>query len=301
MLFVSRRELLASAAVLPFAREAANGKEPKTPVVDTHLHCFAGKDDAKFPYHKDAPYTPAEPSTPEHLLKCMADGGVDYAIVVHPEPYQDDHSYLKHCLTVGKGKLKGTCLLFAGRKGIAANLNALMKDYPIVAGRIHAYAESRLPPFGKPELKELWKLYADAGIAVQLHFEPKYAEGFEPLIKEFKDTRVLIDHMGRPFQGTAKEWERVVSWSKYANTVMKLSAVPDKKNYPHRDPQPEFKKLTEAFGADRLMYGGGYNEKATGKSYAAERDRIAGFLTHLNDADRAKVFGGTAAKLFKLG
>ena len=61
------------------------------------------------------------------------------------------------------------------------------------------------------------------------------------------------------------------------------------------------KQLTEAFGADRLMYGGGYNEKATGKSHRAERERIAGLLTHLSDADRAKVFGGTAAKLFKLG
>lgn len=172
---------------------------------------------------------------------------------------------------------------------------------PLVAGRIHAYNPDRLPPFGKPELRELWKQYADAGLAVQLHFEPKHAEGFEPLIKEFAKTRVLIDHLGRPFQGTAKDYDRVVSWSKFDNVVMKLSAVPDKKAYPHSDPQPVMKRLTEAFGADRLMYGGGYNEKATGKSYKAERDRIAALLAHLTDADRAKVFGGTAAKLFKLG
>ena len=296
----SRRSFLASAAALPFAAHA-RGAEAKTPVVDTHLHCFAGKDDPKFPYHKDAPYQPADPATPEYLLKCMADGGVDYAVVVHPEPYQDDHRYLEHCLTVGKGKLKGTCLFFAGREGNAEKLKALAKAVPLVAGRVHAYNPDRLPPFGKPELTALWKMYADAGLAVQLHFEPKYAEHFTPLIKEFKDTRVLIDHLGRPFQGTAKEYETVLGWAKLPNTVMKLSAVPDKKTYPHSDPQPVVKQLTEAFGADRLMYGGGYNEKATGKSYKAERDRIAALLAHLTDADRAKVFGGTAAKLFKLG
>ena len=93
----------------------------------------------------------------------------------------------------------------------------------------------------------------------------------------------------------------VLKWSKYPNTVMKLSSVPDKKTYPHSDPQPVLKQLTEAFGADRLMFGGGYNEKATGKSLKAERDRVAALLAHLTDADRAKVFGGTAAKLFKLG
>jgi predicted TIM-barrel fold metal-dependent hydrolase len=293
----TRRHALASAAALPFAASARAAEQ--VPVVDTHLHCFAGQSDPKFPYHKDAPYTP-DPATPEHLLKCMADGGVDHAIVVHPEPYQADHRYLEHCLAVGKGKLKGTCLFFAGREGNAAKLKALAKVVPLVAGRVHAYTETRLPPFGKPELRELWKLYAEQGLAVQLHFEPEFAAAFEPLIKEFADTPVLIDHMGRPFQGRAKEWQRVVGWSKYKNVVMKLSAGPNRRNYPHRDPQTEVKALTAAFGAERLMYGGGFGANATGASYKAERDRVAGFLAHLSDADRAQVFGGTAAKLFKL-
>lgn len=295
----TRRALLAAAA-LPFST-TLRGAGPKVPVVDTHLHCFAGKGDPKFPYHKDAPYQPADPAPPEHLLKCMTDAGVDFAIVVHPEPYQDDHRYLEHCLAVGKGKLKGTCLLFAGRAGNAEKLTALAKAAPLVAGRVHAYVEGRLPPFGKPELRELWKLYADAGLAVQLHFEPKWATGFEPLIKEFKGTRVLIDHLGRPFQGTEKEHATVLAWAKYPDVVMKLSSVPDRRSYPHRDPQPVVKQLTEAFGAERLMYGGGYNEKATGASYRGERERVAALLAHLSDTDRAKVFGGTAAKLFGLG
>ena len=66
---------------------AANGRSP---VVDCHLHCFAGANEARFPYHPAGPYRPKAPATPEHLLKCMADGGVNFAIVVHPEPYQDD-------------------------------------------------------------------------------------------------------------------------------------------------------------------------------------------------------------------
>lgn len=297
---VTRRELVASAITLPLVA-TARAAEPKAPVVDTHLHCFAGKDDPKFPYHKDAPYQPADPATPEHLLKCMTDAGVDYAIVVHPEPYQDDHRYLQHCLEAGKGKLKGTCLFFAGRADTPKGLAELAKRVPLVAGRIHAYNPDRLPPFGKPELTALWKQIGELGLAVQLHFEPKYADGFEPLIKQFKDTTVLVDHLGRPFQGTAKEYERVLSWAKLPNVVMKLSSVPDKKAYPHRDPQEVVKQLTNAFGADRLMFGGGYNEKATGKSYRAERERVASLLAHLNEGDRAKVLGGTAAKLFKLG
>ena len=44
MPLVTRRELLASAATIPFVANA-RGAESKSIVVDTHLHCFAGKDD----------------------------------------------------------------------------------------------------------------------------------------------------------------------------------------------------------------------------------------------------------------
>ena len=294
----TRRQFLASALLSPAALSAA---PTHVPVVDTHLHCFAGSADRRFPYHADAPYRPDEPATPEHLLDCMAKGGVDYAVVVHPEPYQDDHRYLEHCLAVGKEKLKGTCLFFAGRPDTEKRLRELAKKLPLVAVRVHAYNPDRLPPFGKPELRALWKLAGDLGLAVQLHFEPRWAAGFEPYIKEMKSVRVLIDHLGRPFQGTEKEHAVVVGWAKYDHAVMKLSAVPDRRTYPHRDPATVIKQLTDAFGADRLMYGGGFGAKATGESYRQERERIAGFLGHLSAADRARVLGGTAARLFGFG
>ncbi len=297
----TRREFMATTAtVIPGAVAGTQQKET-VPVIDTHLHCFAGKDDARFPYHKDAPYKPNDKATPEHLLKCMTDAGVDFAVVVHPEPYQDDHTYLEHCLAVGKGKLKGTCLLFADRPDTPAKLKELAKKLPLVAARIHAYQPDRLPPFGKPELKAIWKAAADSQLAIQLHFEPRYAEGFEPYIKEFKDTRVFVDHLGRPFQGTEKEYAVVMRWAKLDNVVVKLSAVPSKNSYPHRDPQTAVKRLTEAFGADRLMYGGGFGLNATGKSYREERERIASLLAYLSATDRAKVIGGTAAKLMGFG
>lgn len=276
----------------------ADAKVP--PVVDTHLHCFAGTDDARFPYHRDAPYRPEKPATPDHLLDCMKQGGVDFAVVVHPEPYQDDHRYLDHCLTVGGAKLKGTCLFFTGRPDTASRMTALVKRHPekIMAARIHAYAPERLPPFGKPELRDLWKIATDLGLAIQLHFEPRYAPGFEPLIQEFSSAKVIIDHLGRPFQGTPDEHAVVVRWSRFKNTVMKISSLPDARTYPHRDVTPVVKTLVAAFGPDRLIYGGGFSETATGDSYRAYRERLQAMLSDLPAADLAKVLGGTAGKLF---
>ena len=297
----TRRRFLQAAATAPLATfgAATVAAAPDTsPVVDTHLHCFAGKDDNRFPYHVRAPYRPDAAATPQHLLKSMDSAEVDFAIVVHPEPYQDDHRYLEYCLDVGKGRIKGTCLVFAGRPGSEKKLKDLARRLDVVTARIHAYAPDRLPPFGRPELRALWKQAAELGLAVQLHFEPRYASGFEPLIKEFADTPVIIDHLGRPFQGTPKEHAVVVRWSRLKNTVMKLSAIPTNRTYPHRKIAPVVKQLADAYGADRMIYGGGFNATATGESYRAARERARSFIAYLPAADQRKILGGTAAKLY---
>jgi predicted TIM-barrel fold metal-dependent hydrolase len=296
-----RRFLQSTAAAVTLSSAGAAAQANRVPVVDTHLHCFAGIADKRFPYHARAPYRPEEAATPQHLLRCMEGAGVDYAIVVHPEPYQDDHRYLEHCLQIGKGKLKGTCLFFADRPEAATQLAALAKRLPLVTARIHAYAPDRLPPFGRRELTEFWKAIASAGLAVQLHFEPRYAPGFEPLIREFSDTTVIIDHLGRPFQGTPAEHAVVVRWSRFKNTVMKLSSIPATRQYPHRDVRPIIRELADAYGAERMIYGGGFNAQTTPESYRAERERARSYIAHLPEADQAKILGGTAVRLFRLG
>lgn len=293
---MNRRAFLATTAAL--AAGTAVGQD-RPFVVDAHLHCFAGTDDPRFPYHARAPYRPEAAATPEHLLRLMDGAGVDRAIVVHPEPYQDDHRYLAHCLEVGRGRLKGTALFFADRPGWETSLRDLAKNLPVVAARVHAYAPDRLPPFGKQELRALWKAAVDLGLAVQIHFEPRYAAGFEPYLEEFMST-VIIDHLGRPLQGTPEEHERVVRWGeRYPHAVMKLSSFASTGQYPHRDVAPVVRRLADAYGPDRLIYGGGYGADATAESYRATRERARALISHLPPADQAKVLGGTAKHLFR--
>ena len=299
---LSRRDFLrVTAASAVAASTATAAPENKTPRIDTHLHCFAGRNAPAFPYHKRGPYQRDVPATPEHLLACMQAAGVDYAVVVHPEPYQDDHRYLEHCLKLGQGKLKGTILLFSDRPGSLEQMPGLCETMDVVAARVHAYAPDRLPPFGQPELRRLWTMATDLGLAVQLHFEPRYAAGFEPLIREFKNTTVIIDHLGRPFQGTPTEHDVVLRWARFPNTIMKLSSIPSNRNYPHRDIAPVIRELTDAFGAERMLYGGGFGATATGESYRAAFERARSYIAHLSPQDQALILGGTAKKLLGFG
>src|SRR4051812_47587963 len=96
------------------------------PVVDAHVHCFGGRSDPRFPYHLDGPYQPERAATPEHLLQCMDEGGVDYSVIVHPESYGDDHRYLEYCLNVGRDRFRATCLFFADRPGSLDRMTELV-------------------------------------------------------------------------------------------------------------------------------------------------------------------------------
>lgn len=288
---MNRREFLLAAPLACTAFAAL-----KTLYIDTHVHCFTGVTDRRFPYHPRAPYRPKAPATPRHLLKTMAAAGVDRAVIVHPEPYQDDHRFLEHCLELGRGKLKGTLLCFADRPGSLKQLPRLAKRGDIVAARIHAFRPDRLPAFGKPELRRLWKLAADHGLAIQLHFQPRWCAGFEPFIREFKDTPVIIDHLGRPLQDNGKEWDRVERWAALPHTYVKLSSLrstPDAR----RAIAPYVHRLLRAYGPRRLLWGGGYDATATGKTYRAARDYVQTFLLALKPADQARVLGGNAATL----
>lgn len=296
---LAARWVVAAAGTQICGEVTAQLPPPIPPLIDTHLHCFAGPNSADFPYHKNAPYRPAEVASPEKLLKCMDAAGIDYAVVVHPEPYQDDHRYLEHCLEVGGGRLKGTALVFSDRSESLTKIGPLCQALDIVAVRVHAYAPERLPNFDSNDLRELWKWADLLGIAVQLHFEPKYAKRLEPYIREFPSVKVLIDHLGRPFQGSDEEYQTVLKWSDLPNTILKVSSIPYPEKFPHRDIRPLLQQLLGAYGSERMMYGGGFNAAATGPSYKAAFERARGLFGNAQPHELDNIFGVTAKKLFR--
>jgi predicted TIM-barrel fold metal-dependent hydrolase len=100
---------------------------------------------------------------------------------------------------------------------------------------------------------------------------------------------VIIDHLGRPLQGTLEEHDRVIGWSRYKNTVIKLSAIPPRTQFPHRDAAPAIRKAADAFGPDRMIYGGGFEANATPDSYVAARERLLAYVSHLSPPTRTSL------------
>jgi len=268
------------------------------PLIETHVHLF---DPDRVPYAPDAPYKPPAYTLESHL-KLVQEAGLTHSVIVHPEPYQDDHRYLEFCFVhrPSPGYFRATCLFDPLRHDTATRLKVLVDRWPsrIVAMRIHAVTmkpEAEGPIRNRdmkdPRMFACWKTLAGLGVGVQMHFIPGQAPNIRALAEKFPDTTVILDHMGRPADGTAEEYAQVLKLAELPRVVMKFSNWAAYKG--------DLKRLTnriyDAFGPDRMIWGMLGN---TIEDFRKQSHRFDELLAFASEADRAKIRGGNAQRLF---
>ncbi len=283
---------------------------PSGLLIDTHIHLFAS-DRKRFPYHKNAPYQPEAADLADYK-PFIEQSKIDHVVIVHPEPYQDDHSYLEYCFEhePSPGFFKGTCLYDPLASNTIPRMEALAKKYPgrVVALRVHQMHDRNEKPWtggaiknrdlDDPRMKKLWRKAGDLGMAIQVHFKPFHAPRIEKLAREFSDVPVVLDHLARSGMGTASDFDGVLRLAKLPNTNMKFSGwrYSSKQDHPYRDAKPVVRKAYDAFGPDRMIWGG------LGKTMADFDKAVEVFELMFDfapEADRAKISGLTAKKLYR--
>ncbi len=267
-------------------------------VIETHAHLF---DPARVPYAPDAPYKPP-PYTLEQHLELVRAAGFAHTLIIHPEPYQDDHRYLEYCFAhePSPGYFRATCLFDPLREDTPARLRALSSRWPkrIVAMRIHAVKTT--PQSGgsianrdlrDPRMLACWKAIAGMGLGIEMHCIPMQARNIRSLAEQLPGVRVTIDHMGRPGQGTEAEYEDILRLAELPQVVMKYSGW----EYYKGDLGQLTKRLYHAFGPDRMVWGTLGNTLA---EYQQRSRRFEEMLAFAPERDRNKIRGGTAQRLF---
>ena len=290
------------------ALAAATGR-PEGLLIDTHIHLFAA-DQARFPYHRDAVYRP--PASPlEDYIRFAREARLDHAVIVHPEPYQDDHRYIEHCFAnePSPGFFKGTCLFDPISPRTPASIEALIKRNRgrIVALRIHATRKSGEPPttagairdrdLRSPAMKTTWRAVHDQGLAIQAHITPNHARDLAALAAEFRDTPVVIDHFARAGQGDPAHYADVLGMAKLPRVYMKFSGLEysSSQGYPYKDLKPLVRRTYDAFGPGRMIWGGfGMNMADFQKNVIVFEE----LLDFASESDRARIRGINAALLF---
>jgi predicted TIM-barrel fold metal-dependent hydrolase len=299
MIEISRRKALAAiggAALLGSAQA-----RPKGYLVENTLHMFA-EDQTRFPFHPNAPYKPQGNSL-EKYIAFVKEAQLDHTVLVQPEPYQDDETYVEYCFTrePSPGYFKATCLYDPIDPATPGRIEALVKRNPgrIVGMRIHELHQRGTPSttsgsikdrdLKDPAMKPVFRKLQELGLMAQVQLIPYYAPQLGALASGFPNAPVLIDHFGLMARGTPAEYEEVIKLSKQPQFYMKISQLPP-------NPKPMVRRVYDAFGPDRLIWGSyGSNMEDFNKALA----QIDDVLDFASETERVKIRGGNAMKLFK--
>ncbi len=261
------------------------------PVIEWNAHIFS-PDVQRYPLHPKAVYQPDMSKHPKDplatYLQRLDSEGIDRAVIVHPEPYGDDHSLVLDCLKREPKRLKGTSLLYPKDPEAPRKLAELIKwELSIVATRFHAHRgkETYLDSFADSGVRALWKQAVDLGLIIELHIGPNYALQASEAIRAFPGCKVLIDHLAEPHMGTGVEFANVLELAKFPNVYMKLSGI----NHSATDAplyesaRPFTQRMIEAFGPERMVWGSGTPRI------------IDAHLPHYTEAERTMVKGVASA------
>ncbi len=243
--------------------ESSGGKE--APVIEWNAHIFS-PDLKKFPFHEKGRYRPDVSEQPRDplaaYLEHMDQEGIERAVLVHPEPYGDDHRLILDCLERERERLRGTSLFYPRDPTAPAKLQALVDREPhIVATRFHALHgnEMYLDSFADQGVRALWKKAFELDLVIELHIGPDYARQVGEAIRAFPGCKVLIDHLAEPHLGTAVDYVHVLQLADIPNVYMKLSGL----NHFASDPPlylsavPFVHQVASAFGPERMVWGSG--------------------------------------------
>ncbi len=263
-------------------------------IIEWNAHMFSS-DTERYPFHNQAAYTPrAEMQSAAPLadyITRMEEEGIDRAVLVHPEPYGDDHRLALDCVAARPDLFKTTALFYPKDDNAPAKLKALVAGHSdaLVAFRFHAHENKRdyLDSFSDSNVRKLWQTAGELGLIIELHIGPDVAVQAAVLAKEFPDFTVLIDHMAEAKFGSGPEFSDTIRMSELDNVYMKLSGL---NHYADDEPLyesviPFSRWVADAFGPDRMVWGSG------------TPGIVDAHLAHWSESDREKVKGGNLQRL----
>jgi predicted TIM-barrel fold metal-dependent hydrolase len=315
---VDRRSFLAAAAgsatsVLLGVHDQGEAAAPaKPPIVDTHIHVWSNDRD-RFPFAH--PYVQgAEPKavgTVELLIEDMDKHGVTHAILIQMIHHGWDNRYVAHCIKAHPRRLKAHGLIDPTNPNVAEKLEYWVKEHGLAGMRFSPiYYKGRDDWLTSAAHRAAWKKADDLGVVLNFYIATQQLPTLETMIRRFPGVNVIIDHLSQldlKARDPAPELEKLLALARHPRVwvkVSELSSVAKTGKYPFEDAYPVVKRVYEAFGPDRLLWGTGYPGAARAAygrpTLKQELVLVQEKIPFFTAQDREKILGRNAARLWKL-
>lgn len=267
-------------------------------IIDSHVHVW--KQDARFPWARETAKPPAKDATPETLLGFMRANGVSRTVIIQVIYYRWDNSYLAHVLKQYPTYFRGVARVNPEDHVAPDHLSRLVEQQGFRGVRLSPAGDGSGDWIRGPLMPPLWKRCRDLRIPMTILAPVTRMPDVAPLVERHPDLTVVIDHMADSPLDQPEELLKLIALQRYPRVFVKISHIwsLSKQLYPYPDSQDQVKRLYDAFGPKRLMWGTDWpmceNHCSYGQALALYRDHL-GFLSK---EDRQWILSRTAQQVW---
>jgi predicted TIM-barrel fold metal-dependent hydrolase len=299
----SRRDFLqASAATLVAAAATEHHAAEEKPmrIIDPHVHVW--KNDPKYPWPKEEKDPPKDDALPETLLDLMKTNGVEKTVLVHVIHYRWDCRYAADTLKAHRDKFMGVCRVNPTADSAADDLSRWVREYGFHGVRLSPAIDSTGDWINdRKRMDRILNRAVELKVPLCVLCETGRLKDVARIIERYRDSLdVCIDHMADCPIDEPDELRKLLALARWPRVLVKISHLwsLSRQKYPYKDTHDQVKRLSDAFGPSRLMWGTDWPmvEKYCGyaKALALYRDEIGGWTA----AERRWILGDTAQKLW---
>jgi predicted TIM-barrel fold metal-dependent hydrolase len=270
-------------------------------IVDSHLHVWSD-DFERYPFAEGRKEIDGAPV--ELLNRTMEEAGVDRAVIVQPIHYLYDNRCLIDCLHRFPGKFAGVALVDRHAPDAPDQLQRLVEEHGFSGLRLHLARPDDPAEWAAPDQDPIWRRAADLGACFQVYGPAALLSAIEPIVARFPEVTVVLDHIGGAPTDEDPPYpllSHVLKMARYPNMYLKLTPQPHKSKlpYPHQDTFPAFRRLYDAFGPRRLMWGTNFPGVLRGTGYARSLELFRHHMDFLTAQDKEWIFSRTPLEVWK--
>ena len=135
---------------------------------------------------------------------------------------------------------------------------------------------------------------------------PKQLPAAIRFVEKFPEQKFILDHLAKPLikEKQTEPWRtHIKEIAQHPNVYCKLSGMVTEANWQHWEREDFFPYLdaaTEAFGANRLLFGSDWPVCLVAASYQRTLNIIEAYYHHFSAEDQAAIMGGNAVKFYNL-
>ena len=307
----------AGAGAICLADHAVAAAKAKPPIIDTHMHVWAN-DSKRYPVPhpyvkeftaKDIPH----PATVEMLVDDMDQHGCTHAVLVQVIYHGWDNTYVADCVKRFPDRFKAHGLIDPTDPKVADKLEFWMKKHGLHGMRFSPiyYQDGKHGGDGwlhADATHRLWRMAEKLGAVFSFFIAAGQLRKLAKMVKTHPDVKITIDHLSQIDLGAddaEASLRLLLAMAKYPNVFVKVSeltSVSKSGKYPFPDAYPAVKRVYEAFGPDRLLFGTGYPGSARAgykrPPLNKEIELIRNLIPFFSKSDREKILGRNAQALW---